>query len=233
MDAAEIRLWKGLSFMDKQTVNVYFIMGTMNLTGRDPLHVLEEALKGGVTSFQLREKGPGALIGEELKAFALACQQLCEHYNVPFIVNDDIDLAVEIGADGVHIGQEDGYISVVRRKVGPDMLIGVSTHNVAEALAAADAGADYIGLGPVYETQTKSDTQPVIGLEMVSEVVALLPGLPIVAIGGISERKASAIIKAGASGVAVISAISGEEDPGEAASRLKGAVLLSLTGIEM
>lgn len=219
--------------MDKQTVNLYFIMGTVNLAGRDPLHVLEEALKGGVTSFQLREKGPGALTGEELKAFALACQQLCQQYSVPFIVNDDIDLAIEIAADGIHIGQEDGYISVVRNKVGPDMLIGVSTHNVKEAIAAADAGADYIGLGPVYETQTKVDTQPVIGIETIREVASLLPGLPIVAIGGISERRTGAVIKAGASGVAVISAISGEEDPGEAASRLKGAVLLSLTGIEM
>lgn len=219
--------------MDKQTVNLYFIMGTVNLAGRDPLHVLEEALKGGITSFQLREKGPGALTGEELKAFAQACQQLCEQYSVPFIVNDDIGLAIEIGADGIHIGQEDGYISAVRDKVGPDMLIGVSTHNVTEAIAAADAGADYIGLGPVYETQTKMDTQPVIGIETIWEVASLLPGLPIVAIGGISERRAGAIIKAGASGVAVISAISGEEDPGEAASRLKGAVLLSLTGIEM
>jgi thiamine-phosphate pyrophosphorylase len=219
--------------MDKQMVNLYFIMGTVNLAGRNPLHVLEEALKGGITSFQLREKGPGALVGEELKVFALACQQLCEQYSVPFIVNDDIGLAIEIGADGIHIGQEDGYISAVRDKVGPDMLIGVSTHNVAEAIAAADAGADYIGLGPVYETQTKTDTQPVIGIETIREVASLLPGLPIVAIGGISERRADAIIKAGASGVAVISAISGEDHPGEAASRLKGAILLSLTGIEM
>ena len=210
--------------MDKQTVNLYFIMGTVNLAGRDPLYVLEEALKGGVTSFQLREKGPGALTGDELKAFALACQQLCEQYNVPFIVNDDINLAIEVGADGIHIGQEDGYISAVRDKVGPDMLIGVSTHNVAEAIAAADAGANYIGLGPVYETQSKTDTQPVIGIETIREVASLLPGLPIVAIGGISERRANAIIKAGASGVAVISAIFGEEDPREAASRLKGAV---------
>ncbi len=176
--------------MDKQIVNLYFIMGTVNLAGRDPLHVLEGALKGGVTSFQLREKGPGALTGEELKAFALACQQLCEQYSVPFIVNDDIDLAVDVGADGIR-------------------------------------------LGPVYETQTKTDTQPVIGIETIREVASLLPGLPIVAIGGISERRANAIIKAGASGVAVISAILGEEDPREAASRLKGAVLLSLTGIEM
>ena len=219
--------------MDKRTVNLYFIMGTTNLGGLDPLFVLEEALKGGITCFQLREKGHGALLGEKLKSFAIECKQLCERYNVPFIVNDDLDLAIEIEADGVHLGQEDGDISAVRERVGEGMLIGVSTHNVVEALAASDAGADYIGLGPVYETQSKSDTQPIIGIEVVSEVAALLPGLPIIGIGGITERKAGAVIKAGASGVAVISAISGEETPAEAASRMKGAVLLSLTGIEM
>jgi thiamine-phosphate pyrophosphorylase len=219
--------------MNKQTVNLYFIMGTVNLAGRDPLHVLEEALKGGVTSFQLREKGPGALTGDKLKELALGCKQLCEQYGVPFFINDDVDLAIEIGADGVHLGQEDGDIDAVREKVGADMLIGVSTHNLAEALAAVDAGADYIGLGPVYETETKLDTRPAIGAEMIREVTSLLPGLPVVGIGGISERRAGAVIKAGASGVAVVSAISGEEDYKEAASRLKGAVLLSLTGIEM
>ena len=219
--------------MDKRIVNLYFIMGTTNLAGVDPLFVLEEALKGGITCFQLREKGHGALQGEKLKSFAIACKQLCEQYNVPFIINDDLELAIEIKADGVHLGQEDGDISAVRKRVGEGMLIGVSTHNVEEALAASDAGANYIGLGPVYETQSKSDTQPIIGIEVISEVAALLPGLPIVGIGGITERKAGAVIKAGASGVAVISAISGEEDPAEAASRMKGAVLLSLTGIEM
>ncbi|MER2090975.1 MAG: thiamine phosphate synthase [Sporosarcina sp.] len=219
--------------MDKQTVNLYFIMGTNTTGGKDPLAVLENALKGGVTCFQLREKGHGTLTGEDLKAFANSCKELCERYSVPFIVNDDIDLAIEIGADGVHIGQEDGNITEVREKVGPDMLIGVSTHNVEEAIAAADGGADYIGLGPVYETQSKDDAQPVIGLKVVSEVAALLPGLPIVGIGGISERKAGAVINAGASGVAVISAISGNENSEDAANRMKGAILLSLTGIEM
>lgn len=219
--------------MDKRTVNLYFIMGNTNLAGLDPLFVLEEALKGGITCFQLREKGHGALQGEKLKSFAIACKQLCGQYNVPFIVNDDLELAIAIEADGVHLGQEDGDIIAVRKRVGDGMLIGVSTHNVKEALAASDAGANYIGLGPVYETRSKSDAQSTIGVEMVGEVAALLPGLPIVGIGGITERKAGAVIKAGASGVAVISAISGEENPAEAASRMKGVVLLSLTGIEM
>ncbi|MFC5590161.1 thiamine phosphate synthase [Sporosarcina soli] len=219
--------------MDKKKLKLYFILGTVNVAGRDPLVVLEEALKGGVTCFQLREKGPGALEGEALRSFAEACKELCHRYNVPFIVNDDVALALEVKADGVHIGQEDGDISAVRRQIGPSMLLGVSTHNVEEALAAAETGADYIGIGPIYSTKTKTDTQPVIGPEMVRRVASLLPGLPIVGIGGLSERKARAVIQAGASGIAVISAIAGQDDPLEAARRLKGAVRLSLTGVEM
>lgn len=219
--------------MDKRKLKLYFILGTANVAGRDPLVVLEEALKGGVTCFQLREKGPGALKGEALRLFAEACKKICRRYKVPFIINDDISLALEVGADGVHIGQDDGDVSAVRRKIGPAMLLGVSTHNVAEALAAAEAGADYIGIGPVYSTKTKLDTQPVIGPEMIRQVATLLPGLPMVGIGGISERKIGTVIQAGASGVAVISAIAGQEDPSEAARRLKGAVRISLAGVEM
>jgi thiamine-phosphate pyrophosphorylase len=165
--------------------------------------------------------------------FARECKHLCAQYQVPFIINDDVGLALEVGADGVHIGQDDGEVTSVRKKIGSTMLLGVSTHNVAEALAAADAGADYIGIGPVYGTTTKTDTQPVTGTDVIREVTSLLPGLPMVGIGGISERKARAVIRAGASGVAVISAISKAEDPEDAARRLKGSILLSLTGVEM
>ena len=219
--------------MDKKTLKLYFIMGSTNTAGHDPLVVLEEALKGGVTCFQLREKGQGALEGEALRSFAKECKKICGRYGVPFIVNDDVDLALEVGADGVHIGQEDGDISTVRSRIGPSALLGISTHNVEEALAAAEAGADYIGIGPIYSTKTKLDTQPVIGPEMIRKIAALLPGLPMVGIGGISERKASAVIRAGASGVAVVSAIAGQDNPLEAARRLKGTVRLSLTGVEM
>ena len=208
-------------------------MGTANTAGRDPFFVLEEALKGGVTCFQLREKGPGALEGEELLDFATRCKQYCHRYKVPFIVNDDVDLALQVGADGIHLGQDDGDISSVRDRIGPSMLLGVSTHNVAEALAAAEAGADYIGIGPVYGTKSKTDAQPVIGPGMIREIALLLPGLPMVGIGGISERKIGAVIQAGASGVAVISAIAGQENPQEAARRMKGAVRIALTGAEM
>lgn len=214
-------------------LKLYFIMGSVNTAGRDPLVVLEEALKGGVTCFQLREKGEGALEGDALRTFAEACKKICHRYDVPFIVNDDIDLALAIDADGVHVGQEDGDIPAIRRQIGSSKLLGVSTHNIEEALAAAEAGADYIGIGPIYSTKTKVDAQSVIGPEMIRQVASLLPGLPMVGIGGISERKASAVIRAGASGVAVVSAIAGQDDPLEAARRLKGTIRLSLTGAEM
>ena len=208
-------------------------MGTTNVGERNFLEVLEGALKGGITAFQLREKGEDALVGAELKELATQCKVLCNEYNVPFIVNDDVDLALEVGADGVHIGQQDGVVSDVRGKIGPDKILGVSAHTVNDALAASDAGADYVGVGPLFETTTKQDSAPVVGPELVSEVVALLPGLPIVGIGGISERKAGTVIRAGASGVAVISAITGEENTEEAARSIKGRVTLALTGVEM
>ena len=208
-------------------------MGTINVGERNLLTVLEESLKGGITAFQLREKGEGALVGAELKELAEQCKALCNEYKVPFIINDDVDLALEIGADGVHIGQQDGVVSDVRGKIGPDKVLGVSTHTTNDALAASDAGANYIGVGPLYETTTKTNSGPVVGPELVSEIVGLLPGLPIVGIGGITERKAGTVIRAGASGVAVISAITGGENTAETTRNLKGRVTLALTGVEM
>lgn len=208
-------------------------MGTTNVGERDPLAVLESALKGSITTFQLREKGPDALTGVALKQFAKSCQTLCAQYDVPFIINDDVELALEIGADGVHIGQDDGVVKDVREKIGHEKILGVSTHTVTEALAAVDAGATYIGVGPLFETQSKADANPVVGLELLKDIKDHLPGFTIVGIGGISERKIGAVIQAGATGVAVISAITAEEDVEEAARRLKGQVLISLTGIEV
>lgn len=208
-------------------------MGTTNAGERDPLAVLESALKGGITTFQLREKGPNALTGNDLKEFAKSCQKLCAQYNVPFIINDDVQLALEIGADGVHIGQDDGVVKDVRDKIGKEKILGVSTRTVTEALAAVASGATYIGVGPLFETQSKEDAKPVVGLELLKDIKDHLPGFTIVGIGGISERKISSVIKAGATGVAVISAITGQEDIEGAARSLKGQALISLTGIEI
>lgn len=219
--------------MDKNNLHLYFISGTKDVGEKDFLTVLESALKGGITAFQLREKGENALQGNELKELAEQCLALCKTYKVPFIVNDNVELALEIGADGVHVGQADGVISEIRTKIGPDKILGVSTHTKVEALTASDAGANYIGVGPIYETTSKESAGSPVGPELVSEVVRELPGLPIVGIGGISERKAGTVIREGASGVAVISAISGAEDVEEAARTIKGRITLALTGVEM
>lgn len=197
-------------------------MESMDVEGRDPLVVLEEALKGGITCFQLCEQGTG------WRELAAECKSLCDAYGVPFIVNGDIDLAIEIGADGIHI--EHGDVSSVKERIGPDMLLGITVQTASEAFVATDIGANYIAVGPLFESKTD---RHVGGLELVREIAFQLPGLPIVGFGGISERKISSVIRAGASGVAVTSAITEDEHPEEAARRLKGQALLSLTGVEM
>ncbi len=219
--------------LDKSKLHLYFIAGTKDVGEKKLVEVLEAALKGGITAFQLREKGEGALEGDALRTLAEQCFTLCKKYNVPFIVNDHVELALEVGADGVHIGQEDGVISAVRTKIGPDKALGVSTHTKTDALAASDAGASYIGVGPLYESTSKLDAGNPVGPELVKEVVRELPGLPIVGVGGISERKAGTVIREGASGVAVISAIASAADVEEATRAIKGRITLALTGVEM
>jgi thiamine-phosphate pyrophosphorylase len=218
--------------LNHKKLELYFIMGTPNVRGQSPLLVLEEALKGGVTCFQLCEKGPDALTGAELKAFAVRCKELCQAFSVPFIIHDDVELAVEIDADGVHIGQHVDA-SVVRGIIGPNRLLGITTHTLQQAFAAADVGADYIFVGPVFGTKMKSTSHRIVGPGVIREITSLLPGLPIVGFGGITERKIDAVITAGASGIAVFSAITRDGLPETSARRLKGRVLLSLTGVEM
>lgn len=136
----------------KDLLSVYFIMGSNNTTG-EPLTVIEQALKGGATLFQFREKGEDALKAGEQKAFARQVQALCKQFNVPFIINDDVELALELDADGVHIGQDDDKAADVRARIG-DKILGVSAHTLEEVLKAEKDGADYIGAGPVYPTET-------------------------------------------------------------------------------
>jgi thiamine-phosphate pyrophosphorylase len=191
-------------------LRVYFIMGSNNCT-KDPLYVMEEALKGGVTLFQFREKGEGSLRGEEYVTFAKQAQLLCKKHNVPFIVNDDIELALLLDADGVHIGQEDEQVEAVRAKIG-NKILGVSAHTLEEARLAIEKGADYLGVGPVFPTNTKSDARAVQGTSIIQQFRGAGLTIPIVGIGGITVENADMVIKAGADGVSVISAISLAED---------------------
>ena len=187
--------------------SVYFVMGTQNVIEQDPLDVLEQALAAGISHFQLREKGPSALSGEKLLEFAWNCKRLCREYGVPLIVNDDVELAFEIEADGVHVGQEDEAAENVRRLIGEGKILGVSVHSIAEAELAVANGADYVGMGPVFGTQSKEDAKPPSGIEGIMAVKALFPHLPVIGIGGITPDNAGSVWSAGADSVAVISAI--------------------------
>ncbi|WP_096155286.1 MULTISPECIES: thiamine phosphate synthase [Bacillus] len=206
----------------KQHMQVYFVMGSTNCL-KSPTEVLKEAIDGGITFFQFREKGEGSKVGEEKFQLAKQLMDICRANQVPFVVNDDIDLAMRLNADGVHIGQEDGNIEEVRKLIG-NKILGVSTHNVEEAQEAQKKGADYIGVGPMFFTSTKEDIEEVKGPSVISSIRKAGVELPIVGIGGISTENAEEVVQAGADGVAVISAISKALSPNKAVMELKKKV---------
>lgn len=191
--------------MKREMLEIYFIMGSNNCK-KDPLLVLREALEAGITCFQLREKGEGALTGQAYETFASDCQQLCAAYQVPFIINDDVELALKLNTDGIHVGQNDLAISTFREQA-KGKIIGVSVHNVHDMRKAIVDGADYVGIGPIYTTQTKKDAQPPTGVIALKTIRKQFNTFPIVAIGGITEANANKVRSAGADGVALISAI--------------------------
>ncbi|MCM3569549.1 thiamine phosphate synthase [Neobacillus mesonae] len=203
----------------KEAVKVYFIMGSQNCL-KPPAEVLEEAIKGGITFFQFREKGEGALTGQAKYQLAKELKHICQRHQIPFIVNDDLELALELNADGVHIGQEDEPVQKVREKIRGKIL-GVSVHTLEEAILAKQAGADYFGIGPVFPTATKKDAKPSQGTKLIETLRAEGFTIPIVGIGGITSENTAGVIKAGADGVSVISAISHAASPMEAAKALR------------
>jgi thiamine-phosphate pyrophosphorylase len=203
----------------REALSVYFIMGSNNCL-KDPVEVLKEAIAGGITFYQFREKGEGALTGIEKYSLAKKLQTICKENQIPFIVNDDIDLAMEINADGVHIGQEDESVKIVKEKVG-DKILGVSVHTKEEAKAALRDGADYFGIGPVFPTTTKADAKPSRGTTLIEALRSEGYTIPIVGIGGITSENARSVMKAGADGVSVITAISHAESPQRAANALR------------
>ncbi|MFM9278082.1 thiamine phosphate synthase [Paenibacillus jiagnxiensis] len=193
-------------------------MGSVNCAGRNPVTVLRKAIAGGVTMFQFREKGPGALTGQAAYELARELQAVCREAGVPFIVNDDVDMAAALGADGIHVGQEDAPAAMLRSRLGHSTIVGVSAHTVEEAERAISDGADYLGVGPMYPTQSKSDARPVQGPHLIQGLRSHGIAIPLVGIGGIIPEKASPVLAAGADGVSVISAISQANEPGRAAA---------------
>lgn len=206
----------------RKAMDIYFICGTQDFAGHEDqaLKTIEEALQAGITMFQLREKGPGALEGDNKKNFALKVQALCKQYKVPFVVNDDMDLAEELDADGVHIGQDDDPIEEVRQRFGRK-IIGLSIHDVSEYKTSNVALADYIGVGPIHGTQSKADAKSAIGYEGIKAVRQFAPQVPIVAIGGIVPADVKPLKAAGADGVSVISAITKAKNVKDAVTALK------------
>ncbi|URM31195.1 thiamine phosphate synthase [Cytobacillus firmus] len=205
-----------------ELLKVYLIMGSVNCF-QEPEDILRSAINGGISLFQFREKGAGCLQGKEKESLAKRLQAICNESGIPFIVNDDIELALTINADGVHIGQEDEPADVVRRKIGSKIL-GVSVHNMIEAEAAIRQGADYLGIGPIYPTSTKKDAKAVQGLTYLKELRSASIQIPVVGIGGINSKNTPPIMAAGADGVSVITAISQADSPEKSARELKEAV---------
>ncbi|WP_342571905.1 thiamine phosphate synthase [Paenibacillus sp. FSL R5-0749] len=207
----------------QRAMQVYLVMGSVNTT-QDPVEVLRQAIAGGITLFQFREKGTGALIGEARMTLAMRLREVCSQHEVPFIVNDDVELAVAVEADGVHVGQDDADAALVRARIGAGRMLGVSAHAVGEARRAVQAGADYLGVGPMYPTRSKADAHAVLGPAGVAELRAAGIAVPIVGIGGITPDTTAAVMAAGADGVAVISAIAGAADVCTAAAQFAAAV---------
>jgi thiamine-phosphate pyrophosphorylase len=206
----------------RDALKVYFIMGSNNCIKR-PADTLKEAIAGGITLFQFREKGKGALQGAEKYKLAAELQSICKEHHIPFIVNDDMELALSIDADGVHIGQDDQPVEIVRHII-KDKILGASVHTYSEAMKARQAGADYFGLGPIFPTNTKEDAKPVQGLSFIKELRMEGLEIPIVGIGGINQSNAQSVMKAGADGVSVITAISQASDVAKATQELRNAI---------
>ena len=192
---------------DKKTMLLYAVTDRA-WVGRQSLYQqVEAALKGGATCVQLREK---ELDEETFLQEAMEISALCKRYGVPFFVNDNVEIAVKCHADGVHVGQEDMAAAQVRRRVGADMMIGVSVHSVEEALEAVRNGADCLGVGAMFSTSTKTDAD-VLPKEILRDICAAVD-IPVVAIGGISKTNISQLSGTGVDGVALVSAIFASED---------------------
>ncbi len=188
-----------------------------------PVSLAEKALKGGAAMIQLRHKSAS---GAELFNWAVEIVKLCRKYHALCIVNDRLDIALASQADGVHLGQMDLPAKTARKLLGKNRIIGISTASPEEALQAEKDGANYIGLGHIYPTSSKLKESPPVGTETLQRVAALV-SIPIIAIGGISEENVASLISFGASGIAVISAVSRAADPSLAANKLLEAMKIT------
>jgi len=200
-------------------LSLYLVTDRALSLGRHTVNIVSAAIRGGVTCVQLREKNCST---REFIEEARAIKELLKKTEtfVPLIINDRVDVAMAIGADGVHLGQTDMGIEDARRLLGTTRLIGISAESVEDAIRAEHAGADYLGISPVFATPTKSDTAPPLGLAGIRAIRAAV-SLPLVGIGGIHQENAADVLRAGTDGVAVVSAIVSASCPRSAAASLK------------
>ncbi len=194
--------------------SLYFVTDRSLAGGRATLEIVTAAVNGGASIVQLREKQCSTL---EFIEQALSVKAFLKTRNIPLIINDRVDVAQAVKADGVHLGQTDMPLETARGILGDTMLIGISAECLADAIAAEKGGADYLGVSPIYATPTKTDTAPALGLKGLREIRQAVK-LPLVGIGGLKRDNTAAVIRNGADGVAVISAIVAADDP-EAAAR--------------
>jgi thiamine-phosphate pyrophosphorylase len=201
--------------------SLYLVTDRALSLGRSNLEVIEAAVSGGVTLVQLREKEAST---QEFYQEGLNIKDYLEAARIPLIINDRIDVALALDADGVHLGQEDMPVDVARKILGPCKIIGASAFTTQEAVAAESMGADYLGLSPIFVTTTKPELVAEIGLEGISSLKQAVK-IPIVGIGSMHQSNAYEAVRAGLDGVAVVSAICSQEDPKAAAAAIKAEVM--------
>lgn len=199
-----------------EMLRLYAVTDRGWLNGKTLAEQVEEAIAGGITCLQLREK---ELDRAAFLAEASALRELTRRAGIPLIINDDVDICLESGADGVHVGQDDLNAREARKRLGPDRIIGVSARTVAQALDAEAAGADYLGVGDMFGTATKADAKQTTLEEL--RAICRAVSIPVVAIGGIREELVPQLFDSGAAGIAVVSAIFAKPDPAAAARRLR------------
>ncbi|GHV82800.1 thiamine-phosphate synthase [Spirochaetia bacterium] len=207
--------------LNKNDLLLYLCTDRVLSLGRSITDVVEASIAGGVTMIQLREKNAST---REFYKIALSVQKITLQKKIPLVINDRLDIALAVGADGLHIGQSDMPVDAARHLAGKKMFIGVSASTAVEAAAAEKGGADYIGAGPVFPTGSKSDAGTAIGLDGLKAICAAVR-IPVAAIGGINAENAAEIIKQGAYGAAVISAILSQPDIHAASAKLKEELL--------
>ena len=194
--------------------SVYLVTDRELARGRTTLEIAAAAIRGGVSCIQLREKTCST---REFIDEALAIRSLLARHEIPLIINDRVDVALAVKADGIHLGQKDMPCSMARQLIPESMIVGISVESLDDAIVAQKDGADYLGVSPIYSTPTKTDTAQPLGLEGLRSIRSEVD-LPLVGLGGLNADTAEAVIHNGADGVAVVSAIVAADDP-EAATR--------------